>query len=100
MSVVRGLDKDLGKIIRVMDFIFKIYHQKPFHFTFLILTPQKNTIGVLQSFFYHDIAAKQAAKYDPEREAAVKKYIEQVTGEKFPNTTFAAALKDGVVLCK
>ena len=48
-----------------------------------------------------ELAAKQAAKYDPQREEDVRLWIQQVTGESFsqPND-FQASLKDGVLLCK
>ncbi|KAJ3125321.1 hypothetical protein HK098_000385 [Nowakowskiella sp. JEL0407] len=47
-----------------------------------------------------ELAEKQAMKYDPEREKAVREYIEAVTGEKFPLPGFQESLKDGVLLCK
>ncbi|KAJ1555746.1 hypothetical protein HK096_001777 [Nowakowskiella sp. JEL0078] len=47
-----------------------------------------------------ELAEKQAAKYDPEREKQAREYIEAVTGEKFPLQSFQESLKDGVLLCK
>ncbi|KAJ3090895.1 hypothetical protein HK102_002345 [Quaeritorhiza haematococci] len=47
-----------------------------------------------------ELAERAAAKYDPEREAKVRWYIEEVSGEKFANDGFQESLKDGVLLCK
>jgi hypothetical protein len=46
-----------------------------------------------------ELARKQAAKYDPQAEQMAKNWIEAVTGERLVGT-FAAALKDGQMLCK
>lgn len=46
-----------------------------------------------------ELAKKQAEKYDPEKEAIVINWIEEVTGEKF-SSSFEETLKDGVLLCK
>ncbi|KAJ3019283.1 Muscle-specific protein 20 [Thoreauomyces humboldtii] len=47
-----------------------------------------------------DLAAKAAAKYDPERENDARHWIESITGEVFPFDGFQESLKDGVLLCK
>jgi len=47
-----------------------------------------------------DLAAKQAAKFDPVSEAQVKTWIEAVTGENFNQEPFGDMLKDGMLLCK
>ncbi|KAJ3110102.1 Muscle-specific protein 20 [Phlyctochytrium bullatum] len=48
-----------------------------------------------------DLAAKQAAKYDPAREAEARSWIEAVLNEPFPaGASFQEALKDGVLLCR
>ena len=44
-------------------------------------------------------AEKQAAKYNPEREAQVREWIENVSGEKVIGD-FQECLKDGIILCK
>ncbi|KAJ1553184.1 hypothetical protein HK096_008911, partial [Nowakowskiella sp. JEL0078] len=44
-------------------------------------------------------AAKQAAKFDPEREMAARLWIQDVIGEQLIGDSFHIALKDGVVLC-
>ena len=46
-----------------------------------------------------ELARKQAAKYDVNTEAAVRQWIEAVTGEHF-NDTFGNSLKDGRMLCE
>lgn len=47
-----------------------------------------------------ELAAKAAAKYDPQRENEAKQWIEDVIGEKLPQGTFNDVLKDGIYLCK
>ncbi|KAJ3227674.1 hypothetical protein HK099_000778 [Clydaea vesicula] len=54
--------------------------------------------GVLGSLD-RDLAAKQAAKYDPQREAEARTWIETVTGEKIGGN-FHESLKNGQLLCK
>ena len=45
-------------------------------------------------------AAKQAAKYDPERELQAKEWIQLVAKTKFDESlSFQENLKDGVMLC-
>jgi len=46
-----------------------------------------------------ELAAKNAAKYDPKLESDARHFIEVTTGEKVSGT-FAAGLADGVLLCK
>jgi mitogen-activated protein kinase kinase kinase 5 len=46
------------------------------------------------------VAAKIAGKRDPESEQQVIEWIEQITGERFPNLPYEDALRDGVILCK
>ncbi|KAJ3333514.1 E2-like enzyme [Blyttiomyces sp. JEL0837] len=47
-----------------------------------------------------DLAAKQAAKYDPKREEEVRTWIEDVLQEKLPDGTLQEVLKSGVLLCR
>ncbi|RKP06851.1 calponin homology domain-containing protein [Thamnocephalis sphaerospora] len=48
-----------------------------------------------------DLRERLAAKHDPVREQQAREWIEQVTGESFPeDTSFLVALRDGVILCK
>ncbi|KAI9202255.1 calponin domain-containing protein [Polychytrium aggregatum] len=47
-----------------------------------------------------ELAAKAAAKYDPQREIDARYFIETVTNETFPSNDFQESLKDGVLLCK
>ncbi|KAJ3103413.1 Muscle-specific protein 20 [Phlyctochytrium planicorne] len=47
-----------------------------------------------------DLAAKHAAKYDPQREAEARSWIEEVLNEPFPNESFQESLKDGQILCR
>jgi len=47
-----------------------------------------------------DLAAKKAAKYDPQVEAAVVKWIETITGESKGGASAHEWLKNGAVLCK
>ena len=46
-----------------------------------------------------ELAEKAAAKYDPALEAATRKWIEEVTGEKLGEMSLQQELKNGVVLC-
>jgi len=46
-----------------------------------------------------ELAAKEAAKYDPALEAMVVDFIEQITGESKGSQDFLKWLKDGTVLC-
>lgn len=48
-----------------------------------------------------DLAAKAAAKYDPEREKQAKEWIETILHEPFdPALSFHECLMDGIALCK
>ncbi|KAI9003228.1 calponin homology domain-containing protein [Gaertneriomyces semiglobifer] len=47
-----------------------------------------------------ELAERQAAKYDPQREKQAREWIEEVVGEKFPSDDFQESLKNGVLLCK
>ncbi|CAO3650844.1 unnamed protein product [Mucor hiemalis] len=47
-----------------------------------------------------EIQAKIDSKYSTEREQEAKQWIEELIGEKFPDSNFAESLKDGVILCK
>ncbi|KAI9203596.1 calponin domain-containing protein [Polychytrium aggregatum] len=48
-----------------------------------------------------ELAAKQAAKYDPQREVEARQWIADCTGEAIPEgASFHEVLKDGVLLCK
>ncbi|KAI8848537.1 calponin homology domain-containing protein [Chytridium lagenaria] len=47
-----------------------------------------------------DLAAKQAAKYDPTREAEARSWIEIVLNEPLPSESFQESLKDGIILCR
>jgi hypothetical protein len=41
-----------------------------------------------------------AEKYDPEREAQARLWLEDVAATAFPSEDFQQSLKDGVILCK
>eukprot|EP00947_MAST-08B_sp_MAST-8B-sp1_P000537 g537.t1 len=56
-------------------------------------------INAITDALDREIRAKADAKYDMGLERAVQSWIEAVTGIRFRDT-FAAALKDGVLLCK
>lgn len=47
-----------------------------------------------------ELAAKQQAKYDPQREREAREWIEAVTGEPLPSASFQESLKNGAILCK
>ena len=47
-----------------------------------------------------ELADKQASKYDPDREAQARQWLEAVVGETFPRGSFHEALSDGTYLCK
>eukprot|EP01128_Nolandella_sp_AFSM9_P012476 TRINITY_DN9319_c0_g1_i1.p1 TRINITY_DN9319_c0_g1~~TRINITY_DN9319_c0_g1_i1.p1 ORF type:complete len:833 (-),score=114.58 TRINITY_DN9319_c0_g1_i1:178-2676(-) len=46
-----------------------------------------------------ELAAKAAAKYDPQMENDAIEWIEKVTKTPFPSPDFYSGLKDGVILC-
>lgn len=46
--------------------------------------------------FYFQVAGKRV----PEEELQAQQWIEQITGERFPNAPYEYALRDGVILCK
>ena len=46
-----------------------------------------------------ELAEKAAAKYDPDQEAQVRRWIEAVTGERLGGSSLQRELKSGVVLC-
>jgi transgelin len=47
-----------------------------------------------------DLAKKQLAKKDPQRDAEAAAWIEELTGEKIDSKDLENALKSGVTLCK
>lgn len=47
-----------------------------------------------------EVKNKILAKYDPQKEAEVRAWMEQVIGTRFPSNDFQESLKSGVLLCQ